>query len=53
VVAEVIRRMSRKNAIMAVVVRDPGIPHAQDVAGRMHQEHVADAVADTLRAYPN
>jgi CIC family chloride channel protein len=53
VVFDVIRRIDRKHAIMAVVVRGPGIPHAEDVVGVISKEHVADAVAETLQTYPH
>jgi chloride channel protein, CIC family len=49
---EVIRRMWRKNSIMAVVVRGNGIPRASDVAGVITKEHVADSVADSIAVYP-
>jgi CIC family chloride channel protein len=49
---DVIRRMWRRNAIMAVVVRRHGIPRAEDVAGVITKEHVADSVADSVSAYP-
>jgi CIC family chloride channel protein len=49
---EVIRRMWRKNAIMTVVVRGRGIPRGTDVAGVITKEHVADSVADSVKAYP-
>ena len=43
---EVIRRMWRRNAIMAVVLR------RGEVAGVITKEHVADSVADSIKAYP-
>jgi CIC family chloride channel protein len=49
---EVIRRMWRKKAIMAVVVRGRGIPRGSDVAGVITKEHVADSVADSVNVYP-
>jgi CIC family chloride channel protein len=51
---EVIRRMWRRNAIMAVVVRGHGrgTPSGSDVAGVITKEHVADSVADSIKAYP-
>lgn len=49
---DIIRRMWRKNAIMAVVVRGRGVPRGDDVAGVITKEHVADSVADSVRAYP-
>ena len=43
---DVIRRMWRRNAIMAVVLR------GGEVAGVITKEHVADSVADSIKAYP-
>jgi chloride channel protein, CIC family len=43
---EVIRRMWRRNAIMAVVLR------AGEIAGVITKEHVADSVADSIKAFP-
>ena len=43
---DVIRRMWRRNAIMAVVVR------GSEIAGVITKEHVADSVADSIKAYP-
>jgi CIC family chloride channel protein len=50
---DVIRRVWRRNAIMAVVVRGRrGVPRGSDVAGVITKEHVADSVADSIKAYP-
>ena len=50
---DVIRRMWRKNAIMAVVVRQSrGVPRGSDVAGVITKEHVADSVAASVMVYP-
>ena len=49
---DVIRRMWRQGAIMAVVVRGRGVPSGSDVAGVITKEHVADSVADSIKAYP-
>jgi CIC family chloride channel protein len=49
---DVIRRMWRRNSIMAVVVRGRGVPRGGDVAGVITKEHVADSVADSVKAYP-
>jgi chloride channel protein, CIC family len=49
---DVIRRMWRRDAIMAVVVRGRGVPRESDVAGVITKEHVADSVADSVKAYP-
>jgi CIC family chloride channel protein len=50
---DVINRMWRKGAIMAVVVRGRGVPHGEDVAGVITKEHVADSVASSVRIYPS
>ena len=44
--------MWRKGSVMAVVVRGRGPPHAEDVAGVITKEHVADSVAASVRVYP-
>ncbi|HVN01233.1 MAG TPA: chloride channel protein [Caulobacteraceae bacterium] len=49
---DVIDRMWRKGAIMAVVIRGRGVPRGSDVAGIVTKEHVADSVADTIALYP-
>jgi CIC family chloride channel protein len=49
---DVIRRMWRRDAIMAVVVRGRGVPRGGDVAGVITKEHVADSVADSIKIYP-
>jgi CIC family chloride channel protein len=49
---DVIRRMWRRSSIMAVVVRGAGVPRGSDVAGVITKEHVADSVADSIKAYP-
>jgi CIC family chloride channel protein len=50
---DVIRRIWRHNAIMAVVVRGAhGAPRGSDVVGVITKEHVADSVADSIKAYP-
>ena len=38
--------------MMAVVVRGNGAPLASDVLGVITKEHVADAVAAGIQAYP-
>jgi CIC family chloride channel protein len=45
VVFDVIRRMSRRDATMAVVIHGRGVPRASDVVGMISKEHVADSVA--------
>jgi CIC family chloride channel protein len=50
---DVIRRMWRRKATMAVVVRGTGVPHGDDVVGVVTKEHVADSVAESVRIYPD
>ena len=50
---DVIDRMWRKDAFMAVVTRGHGVPHGEDVAGVITKEHVADSVADSVSLYPS
>ena len=49
---DVIERMWRKQAFMAVVVKGSGIPHGADIVGVITKEHVADSVASGLKIYP-
>ncbi len=50
---DVIDRMWRRHAFMAVVVRRRGrVPRAADVVGVITKEHVADSVASSLKIYP-
>jgi CIC family chloride channel protein len=49
---DVIERVWRKKALMAVVVRGRGVPRGDDVVGVITKEHVADSVADSVRIYP-
>ena len=50
---EVIRLMWRRNAIMPVVVPVAhDAPRRTDVIGVITKEHVADSVADSIKAYP-
>lgn len=48
---DVIERMWRRGATMAVVVRGKGVPHAHDVLGIISKEHIADSVADSIKPY--
>jgi CIC family chloride channel protein len=52
IVFDVIRRIWRKQAVMAVVARGRGVPRPGDVAGVITKEHVADSVASSIRVYP-
>ena len=50
---DVIERMWRKRAFMAVVVKGKGVPHGDDVVGVITKEHVAESVASSMKIYPN
>ncbi|MEO8758377.1 MAG: chloride channel protein [Devosia sp.] len=52
VASDIIARMWRKDALMAVVVTGHGVPRASDVAGVITREHVANSVAEGLKIYP-
>jgi chloride channel protein, CIC family len=49
---DVIRRIWRRHAVMAVVVRGRGVPRPGDIAGVITKEHVADSVASSIKVYP-
>ncbi|WP_337997424.1 chloride channel protein [Oleispirillum naphthae] len=49
---DVIRRMWRKQAVMALVVRKHGTPQPDDLVGVITKEHVADSVANSVSVYP-
>jgi chloride channel protein, CIC family len=52
VVADVIHRLWRREASMALVVQGLDEPRAQDVLGVITKEHVADSVAHSTHVYP-
>jgi len=49
---DVIDRMWRKNAMMAVVVGGDGGARPENVRGVITKEHVADSVAQSMKIYP-
>ncbi len=49
---DVIERMWKRHAIMAVVTRGRGVPRGDDVVGVITKEHVADSVASSVKIYP-
>jgi CIC family chloride channel protein len=51
-VFDVIGRIWRKNAVMALVVSSAGVPRGEDVLGVITKEHVADSVAASVEIYP-
>jgi CIC family chloride channel protein len=50
---DVIQRMWRKRAIMALVMTGKGVPRASNVVGCITKEHVADSVASSVKIYPS
>ena len=48
---DVIERLRRKRAAMAIVVRGRGRPRPDNVVGVITKEHVADAVFNTVKDY--
>ena len=53
IVFDVIQRIWRKHAIMAVVARGSGVPRPSLVVGVITKEHVADSVASSIKIYPS
>ena len=51
IVFDVVTRMARRRANMAVVVRGAGRPRAGQVVGIISKEHIADSVAESIRPY--
>jgi CIC family chloride channel protein len=52
IVFDVIQRMWRKRAVMALVVSGRGVPRPGDVVGVITKEHIADSVANSVKVYP-
>jgi len=51
IVFDVVTRMARRDAVMAVVTRDVRRPRASHVIGVISKEHIADSVAESIRPY--
>jgi chloride channel protein, CIC family len=51
VVFDVMKRLGRKGAIMALVIRGHGVARPKDVEGVITKEHVADSVVTSLTTY--
>jgi CIC family chloride channel protein len=52
IVFDVIQRIWRKRAFMALVVAGGGVPRPDKVRGVITKEHVADSVASSVKIYP-
>jgi CIC family chloride channel protein len=53
IVFDVIQRMTRRRATMALVVNGRGVPRAKNIVGVITKEHVADSVASAIKVYPS
>ncbi len=50
---DVVERMWRHGASMAIVTKGHGMPRGKSVVGMISKEHIADSVADSIRPYGN
>ena len=53
VVFDVVERMWRHGAALAIVTKGHGMPRGKSVIGMISKEHIADSVADSIRPYGN
>jgi CIC family chloride channel protein len=51
VVFNVMTRLARRGASMAVVIKGRGRPYASHVIGIISKDHIADSVAERIRPY--
>jgi chloride channel protein, CIC family len=51
IVFDIVQRMSRRDAAMAVVMKTGGRGRASEVVGIITKEHVADSVADSIKPF--
>jgi chloride channel protein, CIC family len=51
VVFNVVARMARRRASIAVVVKGRGRPYASQIIGIISKEHIADSVAESITSY--
>jgi CIC family chloride channel protein len=49
---DVIQRMSKRGATMALVANGRGVPRAENILGVITKEHIADSVSSAIRVYP-
>ena len=48
---DVVQRMSRHDAAMAVVVKGRGRGRPSEIVGVISKEHIADSVADSIKPF--
>ena len=53
IVFDVIQRMSKRHATMALVASGRGVPRGDNIQGVITKEHVADSVASAIKVYPD
>jgi chloride channel protein, CIC family len=51
IVFDIVQRMSRRNAAMAVVMKTGGRGRPSEVVGIISKEHIADSVADSIKPF--
>jgi CIC family chloride channel protein len=51
VVFDILTRMARRKAVMAIITKNARRPRAQHVAGVLSREHLGDSVIDSIRQY--
>jgi CIC family chloride channel protein len=51
IVFDIVQRMGKHNAAMAVVVKTGGRGRPADVVGIISKEHIADSVADSIKPF--
>ena len=51
IVFDIVQRMARRNAAMAIVVKTGGRGKPTDVVGIISKEHIADFVADSIKPF--
>ncbi len=48
---DVVQRMTRRDAAMAVVVKDRGRGRPSEIIGVISKEHIADSVAESIKPF--
>ena len=48
---DVVQRMARRDAVMAVVVKDGSRGRPSEIVGVISKEHIADSVAESIKPF--
>jgi chloride channel protein, CIC family len=51
IVFDIVQRMARRNAAMAVVIKNGGRGRPSEVVGIISKEHIADSVSDSIKPF--